>query len=185
MSSVCIDHHMVRTVHWTKYKGLSLHLHRWEHVLFVVIPVSGCFIEIYSTNTRCHNMEITKLSLFVFDIVFQFLPDCISLWKKHWKSTSDQIINHEQVHIFTNLSVISLLCFLKQFQMCLKFFRCWKTYTINSLQHFVLAVTLPVCAGMTDQFEVSAKLYIVYMWSTAQIREITLIIYCNVAIFQI
>ena len=176
---------MMRTVHWTKYKGFSLHLHRWKHVLFIVIPVSGCFIEIYGTDTRCHNMQVTKLSLFVFDIVFQLLPDCVSLWKKHWKSTSNQIIDHEQVHVFTDLSVISFLCFLEQLQMCLKFFRCRETYTINSLQYFVLAVTLPICTGMTDQFKVSAKLYIIYVRSTAQICEISLIINSDVAILQI
>ena len=54
--SVCIDHHMMRAVHRTKNERLSLHLHWWEHVFFVVIPVTGCLVQIYGTDTRSHNM---------------------------------------------------------------------------------------------------------------------------------
>ena len=38
---------------------------------------------------------------------------------------------------------------------------------------------------MTDQLEVSAKLYIIYVRSTAQIREIALIVYSDISILQI
>ena len=38
---------------------------------------------------------------------------------------------------------------------------------------------------MTDQLKISAKLYIINMRSTAQVCEITLIVYCDIAIFQI
>ena len=69
--------------------------------------------------------------------------------------------------------------------MCLQLLCGRETYTINSLQHFVFAVTFPVCTRVTDQLEVSAKFYIVYVRSTAQIRKIALIIYGNISIFQI
>jgi threonyl-tRNA synthetase len=83
-----------------------------EHILFVVIPVTGSFIKIYGTNTRCHNVKITKFALFRFDIIFKFLPYRVSFWKKHRKSASNQIVRHKQVHLFTNLSVITVFCFL-------------------------------------------------------------------------
>ena len=47
------------------------------------------------SNTRCHNMLISKLSFLILDIVFKLLPDYITLWKKHWKTTTYQIIYHE------------------------------------------------------------------------------------------
>jgi len=112
MSSVCIDHHMMRAVHRTKNERLSLHLHWWEHVFFVVIPVTGCLVQIYGTDTRSHNMQIAQLSFLVLDIILQLLPDHISLRKEHRKSTANQIINHKQVHVLSDFSVISFLCFL-------------------------------------------------------------------------
>ena len=80
MHSVCIDHHMMRAVHRTEHKGFSFHFHSREHILLVVIPVTGCLIQIDCSDTWCHNMQITKLSFFFFDIIFKLLPDRISLW---------------------------------------------------------------------------------------------------------
>ena len=68
--------------------------------------------------------------------------------------------------------------------MIFQFFRCRETYTVNSLQHLVLAVALPVSTGMSDQLKVAAKLYIFYVRSTAEIREIPLLIACDISIFQ-
>ena len=113
MSPVCIDHHMMRAVHRTKYEGFAFHFHRREHVLFVMIPVTGSLVQINSTDTRSHNMLITQLSFLFFNIIFKFLPDHITLRQEHGKSTTNQIIYHEQVHILTNLTVISFFCFFK------------------------------------------------------------------------
>ena len=115
MHSVCINHHMMRAVHWTENKGLSLHFHCREHIVFVMIPMTGCFIQINRTNTRCHNMKISKFSLLCFDIIFKFLPYCVSFWKEHWKSTSNKVIRHEKIHLFTDFSVVTVFCFLKKF----------------------------------------------------------------------
>ena len=112
MHSVCVDHHVMRAVHRTEYERLSLNFHCREHVLFVVIPVTGSLVQIYRTDTRCHNMQITKFALFCFDIIFKLLPYGISLWKKHRKSTSNQIIGHEQMHLFADLSVVTVFRFL-------------------------------------------------------------------------
>ena len=37
---------------------------------------------------------------------------------------------------------------------------------------------------MPDQLKVTAKLYIIYVRSTAEVCEVTLLIACNIAIFQ-
>ncbi len=68
--------------------------------------------------------------------------------------------------------------------MIFQFFRCREAYTVDSLQHFIFAVALPVCTGMSDQLKVTAKLYIVYVRSTAEICEITLFITGNITVFQ-
>ena len=119
MHTVCINHHMMWAVHRTKDEGLTLYVHSREHIFLVVIPVAGCLVQIHRTNTWCHNVQVTKLTLLVLDVVFQLLPDRITLWKEHWKSTSNKIVYHEQLHILTDLSVVSLLCLFEKLQMCL------------------------------------------------------------------
>ena len=61
---------MMRTVHRTKNKCLSIFFHSREHVLLVVIPVTRCLIQINCSNTRCHNMLIAKLSFLILDVDF-------------------------------------------------------------------------------------------------------------------
>ena len=58
-------------------------------------------------------MEVAKLSLLALDVVLKLLPYCISLWKEHWKSTSYKVIDHEELHVLADLSMVSLLCLLK------------------------------------------------------------------------
>ena len=50
MHTVCINHHMMWAVHWTKNERLTLYVHGREHVFLVVIPVTGCLVQIHRTN---------------------------------------------------------------------------------------------------------------------------------------
>ena len=50
-------------------KDSPFHFHGREHVLLVVIPVTGSFVQIHSTDTGGHNMQIAQSSLFILDIV--------------------------------------------------------------------------------------------------------------------
>ena len=146
MHTVCINHHMMWTVHWTKNERLTLYVHGREHVFLVVIPVTGCLVQIHRTNTWCHNVQVAKLTLLILDVVLQLLPDRIPLRKEHRKSTSNEIVYHEQLHILTDLSVVSLLCLFEKLQMCLQLFCCWEADTVNSLQYLIVVVALPVSA---------------------------------------
>ena len=105
---VSVDHHVVRTVHGTQYKGLAFYFHGREHVLLVVIPVTGGLVQIYSTDTGSHNVQISQFSLFILNIILQLLPYGVTLGKEHRKSTAYQIIGHEQFHFLTDLSVVTL-----------------------------------------------------------------------------
>ena len=33
----------------------------------------------------------------------------------YWKSTSNKVIRHEKIHLFTDFSVVTVFCFLKKF----------------------------------------------------------------------
>ena len=69
--------------------------------------------------------------------------------------------------------------------MCIQFFRCWETYAVDTLEHLVLAVALPISTGVADQLEVLAEFYIVYVRSTAEISKIALIVNRDIAILKI
>ena len=108
MLRVSVDHHVVRAVHGTQYEGLAFHFHGREHVLLVVIPVTGGLVQIYSTYTGSHNVQISQSSLFILNIILQLLPYGVALRKEHGKSAAYQIIGHEQLHLLTDLSVVTL-----------------------------------------------------------------------------
>ena len=114
MSLIRINHHMMRAVHRSEYESFIIHFHGREHILFVMIPVTGCLIQVHCTNTRCHNMLITQLTFLLLDIVLKFLPDRITLWKEHRKTTANKIVYHEQFHVLADLTMVSFLCFLKE-----------------------------------------------------------------------
>ena len=182
---VSVDHHVVRAVHGTQYERLSFYFHGREHVLLVVIPVTGGLVQIYSTDTGSHNVQISQSSLFVLNIILQLLPYGVTLGKEHGKSTAYQIISHEQFHFLADLSVVTLFGLFQLFQMCFQFLCGREADTIDTLHHVVAGIALPVNAGVFYQLEVLTQLGVVYVRSTAQIGEITLIVYSDVAVFQI
>ena len=182
---VSVDHHVVRAVHGTQYERLSFYFHGREHVLLVVIPVTGGLVQIYSTDTGSHNVQISQSSLFVLNIIFQLLPYGVTLGKEHGKSTAYQIISHEQFHFLADLSVVTLFGLFQLFQMRFQFLCGREADTVDTLHHVVAGIALPVNAGVFYQLEVLTQLGVVYVRSTAQIGEISLVVYCDVAVFQI
>ena len=185
MHTVSIDHHVVRAVHRTKNEGLTLNFHGREHVFFVMIPVTGSLVQIYRTDTGSHNVFVTQLALFGFNIIFQLLPYDIAFGKEHRQTTSNQIVGHKQLHIFTNLSVVTLLGFLQQFQMLFQLFGSGEAHTVDTLQDMVVGIAFPVHTRMFYQFKIAAELHVVYMRSAAKICEVALIINRDLTIFQI
>ena len=82
----------MRTVHRTQNEGLSLHLHCREHVLLIVIPVTGSLVQTNRADTRRHNVQIAEFSLFCLDVILKLLPYGIALRKEHRQSASYQIV---------------------------------------------------------------------------------------------
>ena len=130
-------------------------------------------------------MQISQSSLFVLNIIFQFLPYGIALGKEHRKSAAYQIVGHEQFHFLTDLSVVTLLGLFQLFQMCFQLLSGREADTVDTLHYVVAGIALPIYSGVFYQLEVLAQLGVVYVRSTAQVGKITLIVYGDVAILQI
>ena len=58
--------------------------------------------------------EELEAHLQLLDVVLKFLPDSITLWKEHRKTTANKIVYHEQFHVLADLTMVSFLCFLKE-----------------------------------------------------------------------
>ena len=69
--------------------------------------------------------------------------------------------------------------------MCFQLFCGRETYTVDTLQHLVLAVTFPVSTGVTDQFEMFTEFYVVYVRSTTEVGKVSLIVNGDISVFQI
>ena len=80
--------------------------------------------------------------------------------------------------------MVSFLGFFEKLDVRFQLFCGREADTVNSLQHFVLGIALPVSTGMSDELEVAAKLYIIYMRSAAEVGKIALLIAGDVTVFQ-
>ena len=69
--------------------------------------------------------------------------------------------------------------------MCFQLLRGREADSVDTLHYVVTGISLPVYSGMFYQLEVLAQLGAVYVRSTTQIGEISLIVYSDVAVFQI
>ena len=69
--------------------------------------------------------------------------------------------------------------------MLLELFLRLEAYAVDALQHLVVRIAFPVCAGMLEQLEVAALLHRVHMRAAAEIHEFSLTIDGDAAILQV
>ena len=93
--------------------------------------------------------------------------------------------HHEQSELAAQLLMIALLRLFQQLQMLLELFLRLEAYTVDALQHLVVRIAFPVCAGMLEQLEVAALLHRVHMRAAAEIHEFSLTIDGDAAILQV
>ena len=110
-------------------------------------PVSAGLVKLNCTYAGSHNVLVAKLKLFGLNVILKFLPNCITLGKEHGKALTDEVICHEKTHLFTNLTMVSCLCFLKLLLILSKFLSCSKSHTVDTCKHLVLGIVLPVSAA--------------------------------------
>ena len=90
----------------------------------------------------------------------------------------------EQIQGFTYFTVITLFSFFQALQVSFQLFLVCPGCTINTLQHFVVAVTTPVGTRHFHQFEMLTELHVRHMRTTTHIDVFFVVIQARERVFR-
>ena len=138
-----------RTCHRTKCKYLFVIflVTKYEHTVFVMIPVSGDLIQIALGHQRCLCSYIATFCLFILDPSLQFLHHDHTVWHDQRKSLTDYIYSCEDLHLTAEFVVVTSLCFFHLLKMFFQFIFGCISCSVDTCQHCVLFASSPVSAG--------------------------------------
>ena len=173
---VGVDHHVVGAVHRAQDVALALHLHGGEHVLTVVIPVTGGLVQVHGADAGGHDMQVAALALLALDIILQLLPDGVAVGQEHRQAAADKVVGHEQAHFLADLAVVALTRFLLLLLPRVQLLLIAEGNAIDAGQHLVLFVVLPVCAGLLGDLEGLECLGVAQVGSDAHVNILALLI---------
>ena len=161
------DLNVARTVHWLDAVFTVLR-RSGEHRIFVVVPVAGFFPQ----HTVHHERAFHFLILVLFQLGaherFQFTEDCpaVVMPEHHPRRFFLHMI---QVKLLTDFTVVTLSRLFQALQVRVQGFLIGPRGTIDTLQHFIVAVATPVGACDFHQFEVMTEAHIRHVRSTAHV----------------
>ena len=116
---------------------------RGEHCIFVVVPVTGFFPQDTVHHERTFNFLILVLFQFRTNKHFQFTEDGPAVVVPEYH-TRRFFLHMVQVELFTDFTVVAFRGFFQALQVSVKRFFVCPRRTVNTLQHFVVAVATPV-----------------------------------------
>ena len=120
-------------------------------------------------------MQVAACTLLGLDIVLQLLPDGVACGQEHRQAAAHQVIGHEQAHLLADLAVIALTGLLLLLLPGIQLFLIVESHTIDTGQHLVFLVVLPVCAGLLGDLEGLQGLGVGQVRSDAHIHILALL----------
>ena len=136
------DLNMARAVHRLNAIFTVLGRRR-KHRIFIVVPVAGFFPQ----HTVHHERPFDFLVLVFFQLgthkSFQFTENGPAVIMPEYH-TRRFFLHMIQVELFTNFTVIAFRRFFKALQISVERFFIRPRRTVNTLQHFIVAVAAPV-----------------------------------------
>ena len=175
VGTICVDHHVVGAVHRAQDVAFTLHLHGGEHVLAVVIPVAGGLVQVHGTDAGGHHVQVAACTLLLLDIVLQLLPDGVACGQEHGQAAAHQVVGHKQAHLLADLAVIALTGLLLLLLPGFQLFLVVECHAVDTGQHLVFLVVLPVCAGLLGDLEGLQRLGVGQVGSDAHIHVLALL----------
>ena len=175
VGTVCIDHHVMGAVHRAQDVALALHLHGGEHILAIVVPMAGSLVQIHGADAGSHDVQVAAGALLLLDIVLQLLPDRVACGQEHGQTAANQVVGHEQAHLLADLAVIALAGLLLLLLPCVQLLLIAESHAVDTGQHLVFLVVLPVCAGLLGDFEGLQCLGVGQVGSDAHIHVLALL----------
>ena len=96
--------------------------------------------------------------------------------------TRTRLGHHKQVHLATNLAVVTLLCLGEKFLILGKLFFGAERYTIDARKHLVVLIALPVCTRHTRKLKRLESLGIHNVRANAHVYVLTLLVKGNTSV---
>ena len=121
-------------------------------------------------------MQIAALTLLGLDIVFQLLPDGVAVGQEHGQAAADQVVGHEQAHFLADLAVVALASLLLLLLPGVQLLLIAESYAVDTGQHLVLFVVLPVSAGLLGDLEGFQGLGVGQVGSDAHVHVLALLV---------
>ena len=165
-----------RTCHRTKckYFFVCLFITKYEHSVFVMIPVTGNLVKIALGHQRSFCSYVATFCLLIFDPSLQFLHHDNTVWHDQRKSLSNNIYCCEDFHFTAKFVVVTFFSLFHLLQMFFEFILGSISCTIDTCQHCVLFASSPVSAGRRKKFECFYAFYAHKVWSCAEVCPVTL-----------
>jgi hypothetical protein len=142
---------MSRAVHGLHSESLLLNLEQ-EKVILVVLVMSGSLPEFEVENVRRHNFLVASNAILRFNHINKLVVDDSS--HGVLESTSrGELVHVEETLSTTDSSVVTLLGFLEEVNVLIKFLLGREGDSINTLERVILSVRQPVGGGVLKHFE--------------------------------
>ena len=169
-----------RAVH--RLNGKVLFIYRGGvHILFVVVPVTRGLPKGTREDQWGLNLLITKASLHLMPVIGQSVAQSHTVWKPEWRART-KVGHHEELHLATNLPVIALLGLFDHLEVLSKFIFGTKRNTINSGEHLVVLIGLPISTRNAGQLKSLNALGVEHVRANAHVNVFTLLIEGDVCV---
>ena len=123
-----------------------------EHVVLVVLPVTGLFPEGLVEDLRAAHFLVTVVAIHLAHVLLDFLPDRPALGVPEHQARR-LVLHVEQVVLLAEAAVIALLGLFQHVQVGVQIFLLGPGGAVDALQLLVAVVTTPVGASHLHQLE--------------------------------
>ena len=169
-----------RAVH--RLNGKVLFIYRGGvHILFVVVPVTRSLPKGTREDQWGLNLLITKASLHLMPVIGQSVAQGHAVWKPEWRAWT-KVGHHEELHLTTNLPVVALLGLFNHLEVLSKLLFGTKRNAINSGEHLVVLISLPISARDTGQLEGLNTLGVEHVRANAHVNVFALLVEGDVCV---
>ena len=181
------NHTVVRAVHRFQEVLLALlrRMDRLERILAILRIVTRSDIQHLVSNRRTHHLLITVLSLDATQEILQAQAQSRTLRQPHRQTLAHHVREHKEIHLLTNLTVVTFLRLLQHHQILIQHLLLWEGDTIKTYQLLALLIATPISSCHAQDLHCLQVRGVRQVRATAQIGERTLRIGCDRTISQL
>ena len=172
---------MERTRHRAERKHFVVHhfVADYEHAVAVMIPMPAQFVKIALCHERRFGEHVPSALFFVLDETLHGLHYLCALRHEQRQALPDALFGHEQTEIATELVMIALFRFGEFSEILLDFRLLFKRHAVNTGEHFIVLVALPIRARYLNELYVLDLARAREMRSFAKIDKAALLVHGN------